>query len=99
MYTIISLGLIILGLVLFFAPEYIVSKDTENKNLKFIYENHQVLGFLFSILSLYFYIDDTTYDNINMSTDLNSGSQAVSRSATHSGSQVVSHSGTNSGSD
>lgn len=96
MYTIISLGLVILGLVLFFAPEYIISKDTEDKNLKFIIEYHQVLGFLFSILSIYFYMENTSYDNIY--TDINSASQStthsVIRSATHSGGHSATHSAT-----
>lgn len=92
MYTIISLVLVILGLVLFFVPEYIVSKNTENTNLKFIYEYHQVFGFLFSILSIYFYTDNTTYDNMSMSTDLNSGSHTISHSATKLGSHTMSHS-------
>lgn len=91
MYTIISLGLVILGFVLFFAPEYIISKDTENTNLKFVYEYHQVLGFLISISSLYFYTDNTTYDNISMSTNLHSASHSGSHSAIHSASPTASH--------
>ncbi len=111
MYTIISLGLVILGLVLFFAPEYIVpyivpisttespegkvSKYTENKNLNFIIEYHQVLGFVCIMLSLYFYMENTSYDNNY--TDINSVSNSGSQSTTHSVINSGTHSGTHSG--
>jgi hypothetical protein len=65
MYKIISLFLFIAGLVLFFAPDYILSFDnTESDSMKMIYEYHQLLGFSIIILGYYVYTleqNDDTY--------------------------------------
>lgn len=55
MHQIISVVLFIIGIVLIFAPDYIVSKDTKNENIKMIYEYHQVLGGGCIALAYYFY--------------------------------------------
>jgi hypothetical protein len=55
MHQIISLVLFIIGIVLIFAPDYIVSKDTTNENMKMIYEYRQVLGGGCVALAYYFY--------------------------------------------
>ena len=62
MNKIINLVLFITGVVLLFAPQYILSKDTENSNLKMIYEYRQILGVGCIGLAYYFYTLETDDD-------------------------------------
>lgn len=54
MYQIISLALAALGLVLFFAPDYLL-KDVQNSNLKMIKDYHQVVGACLVGVAYYLY--------------------------------------------
>jgi hypothetical protein len=64
MYKIISLFFFIAGLVLFFAPDYILTKENVELHsmIKMAYEYHQVLGFGIVILGYYIYTLEQTDD-------------------------------------
>lgn len=55
MYKIISLVVGIIGAVLFFAPEYLIKRDTESSILKMISDNHQIVGIIYFVIAYYLY--------------------------------------------
>ena len=79
MYQIISLLLAAVGAVLFFAPEYILQKDSTNATLKMIREYHQMTGvaLLGGAYYLYTYKPET-----KTVTETSSTSEASVESAT-----------------
>jgi uncharacterized membrane protein len=49
----IALGII--GFVLLFAAEMVISPDTKNASLKMIYDNRLIIGIVSVVLAYYFY--------------------------------------------
>jgi len=67
MHQIISLVLFITGLVLFFAPDYILVKDSmesQNSIMKQLYEYHQILGFGVIVIAYYIYTLQKSGDDL-----------------------------------
>lgn len=55
MNKIISIVLVVVGLVLLLAPDYVLSKDSENYVLSGLYDYHQIVGGLFLAIAYYLY--------------------------------------------
>lgn len=87
MNQLMSFILIITGLVLFFAPEYILQdpKTTQNEYLKFMYDYHYIIASGCGLLAYYFYVIDETDPSIDSIYESGSGSgQVSSKSSTSS---------------
>ena len=65
MYQIISLVIAVLGLVLFFAPDYLIKKDSEN--LKMVRDYHQFAGVALVGCAYYMY-SSVTKDTMETSS-------------------------------
>jgi hypothetical protein len=55
MNKIISIVLVIVGLVLLLAPDYVLSKESENSVIQGLYDYHQIVGGLILGGAYYFY--------------------------------------------
>ena len=81
MNQLISIALVTLGLVLFIAPDYLLSKDTSNSTLKMAYDYHQVIGVacIFSAYYLYPSSEESQLlDKTTTSTDVSSSQELPS---------------------
>lgn len=79
MYQIISLILAALGVVLLFAPEYILQKESTNQMIQTVFQYHQIIGaaVLGSAYYLYYYKPRSISE-----TEVSSTSEATVESVT-----------------
>lgn len=74
MYQVISLVLALAGLILFFAPDYLIKKDSQNSTLKMIRDYNQIVGVALVGSAYYMYSsvdkkDSTPSTTTEMSTE------------------------------
>ena len=62
MYKALAIGLVILGLVLLFSVDTLISADTTNSTLSMVYQNHQVAGAVCAITGYYVYMTYCQHD-------------------------------------
>ena len=62
MYKALAIGLVILGLVLLFSVDTLISADTTNSTLSMVYQNHQVTGAVCVIAGYYVYMTYCQHD-------------------------------------
>lgn len=62
MNKMISYVLVVVSLVLLLAPDYILSKDSNNSIIKTIYNYHQIIAGVILILSYYLYNGSIKYN-------------------------------------
>ncbi len=56
MYTYLSIALGALGAVLLFSPDSLISYDTKNDTLKYVYENNKLFGVVLLTVAGYVYM-------------------------------------------
>lgn len=71
MNKIISLVLVIVSLVLLLAPDYILSKDSENFVIRTLYDYHQIIGGVILAVAYYLY-SNIEHEAIEMEYDVTS---------------------------
>lgn len=78
MNKIISLVLVIVSLVLLLAPDYILSKDSENSVMQALYDYHQIIGGLILAVAYYLY-SNVEHVSSEMEYDVTSVASSESR--------------------
>lgn len=88
MYQVISLAIAVLGGILLFSPDYLISKDNKDSTFKMVYDNHQVLGVLSLAIAYYVYTMDESYKT--SSSSIASSEQEISELPTYEESVIKS---------
>ena len=61
MYNYIALGLLLLGVILMFSPDTLISSDTQNPILLKIYNHSQIVAILCFVFAYYYFKDKDNF--------------------------------------
>lgn len=66
----ISVVLIIVGLVILIAPDYVLSKESENSIVSGLYDYHQIIGGILLLVGAYYFYSNSNNNSVSYEYDV-----------------------------